>query len=196
MLGTEGLLEATRWKPVGIPLKTALRGASVSSMNIQIEAWRGHRAAAVYNHGHNFFTAVQIFPRIAEFFVHCTAHIVSAAVWLLLLLLCLFPGTFFLHRGIMRTGGDGWPRASYCIGVLWLIELAKWKMKCQQGRAVQQAVSVCSRERNGDEHTWSPFWLLRDLALGSLPERLQPSNGSLNWHAGLHWCTVRGMSWK
>lgn len=48
-----------------------------------------------------------------------------------------------LYTGIMRVSSDGWPRASYRIGMLWLIELAKWKMKCQWGHSVHRAVGVC-----------------------------------------------------
>lgn len=49
----------------------------------------------------------------------------------------------FFKTGIMRASSDGRPRASYCIGMLWLIELGKWKMKCQWGHSVHRAVGVC-----------------------------------------------------
>lgn len=98
----------------------------------------------------------------------------------LFLFLCLAPShgpCIFPRGGIMRASSDGWPRASHCIGALWLIELAKWKMKCQQGHAAQRGLLVFVWVRNRDEHTWSTSWLFQVLALGNLPERLQSPNG-------------------
>lgn len=94
---------------------------------------------------------------LTSFFI-CIAHIQRMQQRSRGVLLALSPPRFlprlyiFLRRGIMRASSDGWPRASHCIGVLWLIELAKWKMKCQQGHAVQQAVSVCLREKQRWTH--------------------------------------------
>lgn len=140
-------------------------------------ALRGHGAAPIFyqsssQRSRNLFTAIQIFLCIAEFFPPFSflPPLVSPyAVHAVELPRCssssasLPPsrGPCILpRRGIMRASSDGWPRASHCIGALWLIELAKWKMKCQRGHAAQRGLLVFVWVRNRDEHTWSTSWLL------------------------------------
>lgn len=113
----------------------------------------------------------------------------------LLFLHLSFPEPYiFQRRGIMRASSGGWPCASHCIGVLWLIELAKWKMKCQQGHAVQQAVSVCLREkREMNTHDRLPDFSRSLLLAICQKDFSRPmEDDGLNWLAGLHRRTVSG----
>lgn len=185
-------------------------------MNIQIEAepWgdmeqsRSFIRPARTKCGHNLFTAIQISFCIVGFFfpffflclfasiIYCVQYI-QAAVH-------PFSTSGFLElyifqrRGIMKASNGGWPCASHCIGVLWLIELAEWKMKFQQGHAVQQAVSVGLREkREMDTHDRLPD-LSRSLhsTIYQNNFRRPMEDDGLNWLGGLHWCTASGLRRK
>lgn len=96
--------------------------------------------------------------------------------------ICSHVSVVFLlsRRGIMRASGDGWPRASYCIGALWLIELAKWKMKCRRGRSVRRAVSVrlwgkWRWTRSIDSQTFPCSWRSASEPSNPLPHHPHPS---------------------
>lgn len=147
------------------------RKATVSSMNIQIEAeaLRGHGAAPVFyqsssQRSHNLFTAIQIFLCITEssfnFFHLCLLfsspcyfyHSYIPFLYSLALSLPPFSVLYiFPCWGIMRASNSGWPCASHCIGVPWLIELANWKMPARPCR--QHTVSVSLRKKRRRTHT-------------------------------------------
>lgn len=166
------------------------RKATVSSMNIQIEAeaLRGHGAAPVFyqsssQRSHNLFTAIQIFLCITEssfnFFHLCLLfsspcyfyHSYIPFLYSLALSLPPFSMLYiFPCWGIMRASNSGWPCASHCIGVPWLIELANWKMKMPARPCRQHTVSVSLRKKRRRTHTIDFLTFPRPSIL---PERLQ-----------------------
>lgn len=98
--------------------------------------------------------------------------------------------TLFLCRGIVRASGGGWPCASHCIEVLWLIELAKCKGIFKQGRAVQHAVGVWGRKRDDQLPGFSRSLL---TVICQKRSSLSPEEDCLNWLVGLELCKVLGL---
>lgn len=132
-----------------------------------------HSAATTYSQQSKSFSVSLNPPLISSIFVSCSllpvtfiTHIYPSCLALSLppfSVLYIFP-----CWGIMRASNSGWPCASHCIGVPWLIELANWKMPARPCR--QHTVSVSLRKKRRRTHTIDFLTFPRPSIL---PERLQ-----------------------